>query len=79
MKIGVSFKNILTKEVNCCKLFIKFLSTEHMNKQKKKNDNQEFLKKEHKTQNQFSNNHYVFTTEEPGKNESAFQKENRGY
>lgn len=50
-----------------------------MSKQKNNKDNQEFLKKEHKTQNQFSNNHYVFTTEEPGKNESALQNKNKDY
>ncbi|WP_294363451.1 hypothetical protein [uncultured Clostridium sp.] len=45
----------------------------------KKHSKENYLKNGSKTQNQHANNHYNFSTEEPGINESGVEAKKRGF
>ena len=49
------------------------------NQNSKKHSKENYLKNGSKTQNQHANNHYNFSTEEPGINESGVEAKKRGF
>ena len=56
------------------------LGGKHMkNQNRKKYSKENYLKNGSKTQNQFANNHYNFTTEEPALNESGVEAKKKGF